>query len=433
MSNSSFIFLFTLFILSGCSYFSNRIDTLAQGKPQIPDVTYSKVNYCTEKSRYHYFTEDELTLKFFRTVESSILNKDLPFVQKGIALALTELNRRPDQVSPSSRLQVYLKLDGKIHYFDFRPKDLEDDTKASYIKGLDHLAKTFLRGQTLASTAAMLDSSFPQQFPVSHEFEDFLKDQKNELQKSELQTARFFKGDETLTRYETYHRMSFKNIVNFYTSPQFSSDDKYEYDKNGLFPLSIKNNFAIKCNTKLERESTFSDEILSSENKKTNSIGFVEGENIFLAVSSAILQKPLHFEKNFFYLKMRPSSFPAPVCEFSDEHKKIVLFSVKGRGPGQHLKHLISYEIDQVTGPKMLNELLKFSRHIFLPDPDRILYESKRGRKAQLDFFLAMNFPIYHVNKLGEIFGTINYAEEKQQKLTLIVDDRNATRLSCQK
>ncbi len=429
-----FIFFLITISFSSCTYFSQTIDTLAlANQGQNNNLEMSKVNFCSEKTKYQFLTEDAPTKKFYRALEDKIFQKNYPFIQKGIMMALIELIRRPDLISPSSRLQIYLKQGGKIHYFDFRPVNLEDDTKHSFIKGLEYLAKNFLGQKNLQPISNLLDTIIPLQILVSQQFESFLKQHKNELQKNELMTAQFFKGDETITRYETFTRMSFKNITNYYSIAQSPFSESYEWSKNPLVTTTSKLGVAIKCNTALESESSFSDEILSSENKKTNTMGIIEGENIFLLVSSGILQKPLKFENNFYFMKMRPNPFPSPLCEFSDQQKKLVLFSAKGRSPGQHLKHLISYEIEQINNPVALNELLKFSRHLFLPDPDRILYESKKGRKAQLDFFLSMNFPIYHVESLGEVFGSISYTEAQQQKISLIIDERNTTGLTCQK
>ncbi len=425
--------LILISIFSSCSFFSQKIDTLAlANQGQLNKQLLNKVNFCSERTKYQFLTEDEATQKFYRGLEDKIFQKDYPFVQKGIMMSLIELMRRPDLISPSSRLQIYMKLEGKNYYFDFRPVSLEDDTKYSYIKGLEYLAKNYLSHPNLQSVSSLLDSIIPQQMHVSQDFENFLKLQRTELQNNELMTARFFKGDETITRYETFHRMSFKNITNHFDASKAPLNESYEFQKNPLVVSQSKQGFAIKCNVSLD-QNNLSDEILSSDNNKTNTMGIIEGENIFLSVSSGILQKPLKFEKNFYFMKMRPNPFPTPVCEFSDQQKNLVLFSARGRSPVQHLKHLTSYGIDQVNNPVALNELLKFSRHLFLPDPDRILYESKKGRKAQLDFFLSMNFPIYHVESLGEVFGSISYLESQQKKLSLIIDERNPTSLTCQK
>lgn len=432
MIRSSAFILIISFVVSSCSFFTQKIDDLAQ-KNQTPteNLQYKKENYCEEKTRLQYFAEDESALKFFRNLD--LFNRKIPFVQKAIMYSLLEMNRRPDLISPSSRLQVYLKLDGSTYYFDFYPNDLNNSSNYSYMRGLGFLSEKFLKGTTLSAIADDMDNLVPQQMPVSQELEDFLHDFRSELQQSEMMTSRFFKGDETITRYETFHRMSFKNIVNNFSVSKANAVN-FDIDKYKLTPFGQKSaDMNVNCNVDLNKNNGIADEILSSSNARTHTMGFIEGENTFLAVSTGVFQRPLKFEKNFIFVQMRPSPFPAPLCEFKDHGVSLSLFSAKGRSPSQHLKHLIAYEIGKVQTPAEVNELLKFSRHLFLNDPDRILYESKRGRKTQLDFFLAMNFPIYHADSLGDVFGSITYPKDGQKKLSLVIDDRDTSRLSCQR
>jgi hypothetical protein len=399
--------------------------------PRMP-LNLSKKNYCTPNSRLQYISEDESSLKFYRSLHSVLFeNKNISFVQKSIMLSLLELSRRPDQASPSSRFQVYLKLNGKSYYYDFRPKKLEDDTKMPYVKGLDHLTKEFIPNTKLGTIAAYMDSVIPKDINVSQEFELFLKDNQKDLLKNEILTTNFFKGDEVLTKYESFPRVSYKSIIEQYNISS-SKDDDYEFKKNLLDAnVSKDKNFQVNCNYDLAKETSLTDEILNSEQKKTHYMGMSEGDNFFLAVSSGTLFRPFKTGKLGYFMKTRPSAVPLPICEFKGKNQEIVLFSSDGRNPVQHLQHLEAYEIDQVDSVIALNELLSFSRHLFLSAPERILYESKRGRKAQLDFFLEMNFPIYHVDSIGNIFGHANFKNDKRQEAVLYSDDRSSARLWC--
>lgn len=431
MIRSLGLIFFITFLCSSCSFFSQKIDDLAQkNQALLAGPQERKINYCEDKTRLQFFAEDESTLKFYRSLDSLFVRK-IPFIQKSIMYALLEMNRRPDLISPSSRLQVYLKLDGTNYYFDFYPKNL--NSKNSYINGLKVLSEKFNKSSTLANIAGEMDNLIPQQLPVSQELENFLRSFRSELQNNETTTSRFFKGDETITRFETFHRMGFKNIVNNFSVNKFSAID-FDTEKNKLVPYGHPNaKLNVNCNVDLNQLNNQTDEVLSTIKNRVHSMGLIEEDNVFLAVSSSILQQPLVFEKKFIFLQMTPSPFPAPICEFKNRDINISLISSKGRSPVQHLNHLITYNVGQVQNPAELNELLKFSRHLFLNDPDRILYESKRGRKAQLDFFLAMNFPIYHAESLGEVFGSIAYTKDGQKKQSLIIDDRNTSRLSCLK
>lgn len=422
-----------LFCLSSCSYLTKKFESLTEKKKEKITTNSNKKNYCPIDSKVQFISEDEFSLKFYKSLNPAIYeNKNISFIEKSVMLALLEMSRRPDEASPYARLQVYLKLNGKNYYYDFRPKNLADDTKMPFLKGLDFLTQTFSPKRSLLSIATNLDNVIPKGIGVSLEFENFLKENRKELAKNEVLTENFFKGDEILTKYETFNRVSYKNTVEQYLNG-FSKNADYEYDKNGLTAnKSKKENYETNCNYDLSKETSLRDEIMSADQKRSHYIALSEGEDYFLAVSSTTLFRPFKTTpKMGYFMKARPAAFPLPICEFKGKNQEIVLFSSEGRNPIQHLQHLEAYEIDQVDSAFTLNELLGFSRHLFLSNPDRILYESKRGRKAQLDFFLEMNFPIYHVDNLGNIFGHAKFKNDKRQESVLYSDDRSTASLWC--
>lgn len=429
---TNFLLLITLIVTSSCSYLSKKFESMAENKNPRTPIVLSKKNFCHKNSSLQYISEDEYSLKFYKSLHPSLFeNRNISFAQKSIMLAMLELSRRPDQASPYSRFQVYLKLNGKSHYFDFIPKKIEDDSKMPYIKGLEILTREFVPNQSLSSLASYMDSVIPKTINVSLEFENFLRENQKDLLKNETLTNRFFKGDEVLTKYENFERINYKNIVeNYYLAS--SKDADYETQRKSLDAnISKKETFKVNCNYDLEKETTLTDELMNADLKKTHYIGLSEGDNFFLAVSSGNLIRPFKTSKMGYYMKTKPTRSPLPICEFKGQNQEIVLFSSDGRNPIQHLQHLEAYEIDQVDSVVALNELLSFSRHLFLSAPERILYESKRGRKAQLDFFLEMNFPIYHVEALGNIFGHAYFKNDKQLESALYSDDRSSAKVWC--
>jgi hypothetical protein len=428
-----FFSLAILLSLTSCAYFTQKFEALTEKKKETITPIYNKKNYCSPNSKIQFISEDEFSLKFYKSLNPAIFeNKNISFIEKSVMISLLEMSRRPDEASPYSRLQVYIKLNGKNYYYDFRPKNLADDTKMPFLKGLDFLTNKFIPNKSLLSIATKLDAVIPLGIGVSLEFENFLKENRRDLAKNEILTERFFKGDEIITKYETFNRVSYKNIVKQYLSA-FSKNTDYEYDKNGLTAnKSKKENYQTNCNYDLSKETSLRDEIMSADQKKSHYIAHSEGEDFFLAVTSTTLFRPFKTTpKMGYFMKARPAAFPLPICEFRGKNQEIVLISSEGRNPVQHLQHLEAYEIDQVDSTFTLNELLGFSRHLFLSNPDRILYESKRGRKAQLDFFLEMNFPIYHVENIGNIFGHAKFKNEKQQESVLYSDDRSPAHLWC--
>lgn len=428
-----FLSLVLLLSLTSCAVLTKKFESLTEKKKDKTTTISNKKNYCPTNSKSQFISEDEFSLKFYKSLNPAIYeNKNISFMEKSVMLSLLEMSRRPDEASPYSRLQVYVKLNGKNYYYDFRPKNLEDDTKMPFLKGLDFLTQKFIPNKSLLSISTYMDTVIPTGIGVSLEFENFLKENRKDLSKNEVLTESFFKGDEIITKYETFNRASYKNIVEQYLKG-FSKNSDYEFEKNGLTAnKSKKENFEVNCNYDLSKETTLRDEIMSADQKKSHYIAHSEGENFFLAVTSTTLFRPFKTTpKMSYFMKARPAAFPLPICEFKGKNQEIVLFSSEGRNPVQHLQHLEAYEIDQVDSAYMLNELLGFSRHLFLSNPDRILYESKRGRKAQLDFFLEMNFPIYHVENLGNIFGHAKFKNEKVQESVLYSDDRSSAHLWC--
>ena len=428
-----FFSLVLLLSLTSCAFLTKKFESLTEKKKDKTTTISNKKNYSPTNSKSQFISEDEFSLKFYKSLNPAIYeNKNISFIEKSVMLSLLEMSRRPDEASPYSRLQVYVKLNGKNYYYDFRPKNLEDDTKMPFLKGLDFLTQKFIPNKSLLSIATNLDAVIPTGIGVSLEFENFLKENIKDLSKNEVLTASFFKGDEIITKYETFNRASYKNTVEQYLKG-FSKNSDYEFEKNALTAnKSKKENFEVNCNYDLSKETTLRDEIMSADQKKSHYIAHSEGENFFLAVTSTTLFRPFKTSpKMSYFMKARPAAFPLPICEFKGKNQEIVLFSSEGRNPVQHLQHLEAYEIDQVDSAFALNELLGFSRHLFLSNPDRILYESKRGRKAQLDFFLEMNFPIYHVENLGNIFGHAKFKNEKVQESVLYSDDRSSAHLWC--
>lgn len=428
-----FFLLLVVPMLSSCSYFTRKFESLTQKTKEKSTTISKKINYCPVSSKFQYISEDENSLKFYKNLHPLLFeNKKLSFIEKSIMFSLLEMSRRPDEASPYSRLQVYLKQNGKTYYYDFRPKKLADDTKMSFLKGLDYLTQKFVTQRSLLSMATQLDSIIPLNISVSLDFENFLKNNRQDLVGNDELTKRFFKGDEIITRYETFDRIKYKSIVEQYLKG-FSKNSDYEFEKDGLTAnTSVKENYETNCNYDLSKETSLREEIMGADQNKTHYIALSENENFFLAVSSTTLLRPFKTTpKMGYFIKSRPAIFPLPICEFKGKNQEIVLFSSEGRNPVQHLQHLEAYEIDQIDSAFTLNELLGFSRHLFLTNPDRILYESKRGRKAQLDFFLEMNFPIYHVENLGNIFGHAMFKNDKQKELVLYNDDRSTARLWC--
>ena len=442
MINHFFYILISCFFLSSCSFFTKEIELLVNDKEETSEnssqqdtahKTNKKSLYCFENNKAHLLLEDESTMTYYRPLESLIFDStSFSFIQKAAMLSLIEMSRRPDEASPGARLQYFLHYKNSDYYFDFKPVNLNDDTKMSYIKGVEMLIKNFDKSKSLESLADYLDKTIPQNINVSSNFETFLHENKIDLLKNNDLVGFFFKGDEVLTKYESFKKISIKKIINYFYKDKIADDSFYDSSSNSLFnPDSQNIQPGLTCNVDINKESILKDEIFFSEHKRSHTFALKEGDNVFVALSSAVIKKPIENIHSTYFLKSLPGLIPFPVCHIKNNLQDITLFSTTGRNPVQHLKHLISYDLNQVDSYQSLEDLLSFSRHLYLNDPDRILYESKKGRKSQLDLFLTMNFPIYHVESLGEIIGTARFKNGPREERSLIIDDRGQSRLWC--
>lgn len=428
------IFLLLLLSLSGCGFFSKKVESIVEKEERTnaPAIKPIKKNlFCRGSNKLQLILEDESAVKFYGPLFSVFENKMYSFVQKSALLSLVEMMRRPDVASPTSRLQFFLRLKGKDYYYDISSKN--SDESLPYLKAVELLMKNFDNPKTLHSLTEALDTVVPLSINVSPELETFLQHYRNDITKNEVLTDYFIKGDEVLTKHESFKRHSFKKTYIQYLSNKMNSDSYYKIDDSQLkFVETEAPDLEVTCNLDINKEVTSKEDLLQTKvTKNSHYFAMMEGQNLFIAVNSSTLPEKITNLKDTYFIKTTPPSMPLPVCKYKNKVEDIILFSTRGRFPNQHLRHLVTYDIGLADSQDSLNDLLTFSRHLFLSTPDRILYESKRGRKAQLDFFLTMNFPIYHVSALGDIIGAAVFSSPKENSKSLIIDDRSSARLRC--
>jgi hypothetical protein len=427
-----------LTVLTGCGFFTKRVESIvekAETKNQTATLKPIKKNlYCPTENRIQFIVEDESTVKFYAPLFKSLLeNRNYSFVQRSAMYALIELLRRPDAVTPRSRLQFFLRYKGKDSYIDLAPKSIEDQSLMPYLKGVESLLKYFDTPTDMMKIADILDANMPTSINVSSALELFLQEHKDDITRNEELTEIYLKGDEILTKHESFKKLSLKKIVQQYRNSKKTSDNNYSAND---YPLNTykgdANNIRLKCNFDINKETVTKKDLTEDKVKKTGHyFAIMEGSNIFIATVSSILPEKTSNLKGTYFFNNRAPSYPLPFCEFKTKTQDTLLFSTQGRFPAQHLRHLLTYDIGEADSQQSLQEILTFSRHLFLNNPDRILYESKRGRKSQLDFFLSMNFPIYHVPSLGDLIGASFFTSPNEESKSLIIDDRSSARLRC--
>lgn len=430
----SFHLLFV--ILNGCTYLSKKIESLAsQTRPNTTvkkNVSLIKNDYCSENSPYQYISPENLTSKLYREIKPHLLeNGQTHFIEKILTILLFDAIKRPEMSLPYSRLQIYVKYKQKSYYYDFNSSNMGE---FPYLKGIDYLAQKFLSQINIMTLAKKLSVFLPKRMEVSGQLESFLSEYKKDISNNDELNELFIKGDETLTKFESYPTF---NLVDFIKNNLPSKNNAY----NGIYfsekldkPYLSKGNDRIDCNIFINNELTSNPneiEVLNEKFKRAHIAAYAEKENFFVATSTSELTLPISTSTPGFFIKAKAASTPMPFCEFKSTYNELILVSSSNNYPGQHLQHLIAYEINNIRSADQLQELLRFSRHLFLTGPDRILYESKRGRKGQLDLFLAMNFPIYHSESLGNIFGHGIFHVKAIPKQSLFIDQRSHSNLIC--
>lgn len=300
------------------------------------------------------------------------------------------------------------------------------------MKGIEFILKIDNKKQDLIKFSQILDQYASHTFPVSLEFEQFLSKNKKDISKDITLSSYFLKGDDVLTKHENFYIENFSSILKKITLENKLSDDIYDNNKQPLEEFKIPGNETdFKCNINISNENEYSEQFIS-EFSGTHYFGLKEDENFFIAVSSSYFPRPIKNLSTAPFIESLPTPTPLPLCNLINKNLNLLLFSVSGRNPTQHIRHIINYNIQSSNSFLELFEILNFPRHLFLPNPDRILYESSRGRKSQVDYFLSMNFPIYHVESLGNLIGHVKFFGSKNENSSLIVDNRSYQTLKCE-
>lgn len=424
MKNLNFFFLL-LFV--SCTSLSQKLQNILEKKePKIIVETKKIKNYCDLKTHNQSLLENP---EYFQNL--LLKNTSSSFIEKSVMLSLIEMGRRPDIVTPYSRLQVIARVNGEVQYFDFRPKNFEDQNLTPFLYGLHFLLKKYNSPRSLFYLAKQVDTNVLPNYSVSSEFEAFLVENKVDIGKNSDLTKLYLKGDEVMTHFETFFRPSLMKSIEKLEKQNYFNNSNYEFSKNSLTYANTDEQKNISaCNFDINQEAITVNDLAFDNEYASHTYSYIENDNYFFAITSSHLKKPLALTEDS-YLKSRPLTSPIPICRLSNRtfNSEIILTSTKGRNPAQHIKHLINYDIINSPTLEILSGTMNFARHLFLSNPDRILYESKKGRKEQLNFFLQMDFPIYHVDQLGELMGLVTFYKNKTH--SLIKDERGNKQLTC--
>lgn len=361
--------------------------------------------YCETQSSLNVIHHSDQAVSDFSLIRDKLVKKyRFNFAELSIAYIVYQGIVRPAASHLDNRLQVMIKDGKKTKYYDFNKLN-----KMSYKDSLRHIARDY-KTRGLRKILRQLKIVFPGRFTVQQQLVTYLKENAKKLKKKDEMTY-LFKLKKPLEKGETFSsqpqsfdyprlrpKKNLASIVPFFDM-KLSRESKYKLSCN--FDTGLYQNGLL-----LSRKTRQYSNIFALTNNK---------DRYFLAYSSRTSKK---------------TSSPAPLCFYQDDNKEIILVSFATKDPGQTLYHLINYDIFNAKDPEEIIQYNKFPRHEILTKPSRLLFESKKSSASQLDYFLSLSLPVYHVESLGEVW-TLYKNRKQPSSYTFISDSRKAAFQSC--
>jgi hypothetical protein len=412
--------LILLFLLNSCAYFVEKIDPVIIKTKRFQNESHQQV-YCPldQKTNFQLAgTKDNSQEVYFELAKN--LNHKLDFLDHFALWSLMQLIIRPDQSSATSRFQVLIHHEGKSYYYDFFSESSKD--QFPYLYGIEWILNKFNKKTTLEYYAKIFKHPAIKKLKISKDFERFLIKNISEIKNNDELAPYYFRGAEILKENETSPLLDYQSVINLYRKSQ---------KKQNIIVNTTLNEFLTekgssgRCNYdfNLYDHSIF---LIDQVIPVANFYGLSKSKSVFFASSSQKLNQmeslsglPLFKGES----KVRSSA----VCMIENQNKRIWAFSNHSRDPGQHLFHLVRYGLPSSKTTEEVSKLIKHSRHLFLSDPVRLIIESSKSSKEQIENLLKLNLPIYHADTLGNIWAYTHFNEGDR----FIIDDRNPGSFTC--
>jgi hypothetical protein len=424
--NVNIVLLLLLMFTSSCAYLLDRLDSDFGENAPLEIKPESKQTYCPKGNSYNQLVSEnkrshETFNRFLVQVESV---DQLKFIDKAVLWSLVQMNLRPDLSSPHSRMQMLIYHGGKEHFLNYYNKNVNS---WSYLYALESLLNKFKSKHSLQKLARFIDNLYPDLFYVSEDFAAFLKSKKDMLLKYPALKRIYIRGDETLKTNERITKQPLVPIIKRYLRYKKHrlkikfSDYLFTYDKQPR----------IKANCNYDMGLYSSSIYLINKNFiQSNVFGLKNGNSAFLASSTQGMDKFTPLKASVFF-QGKGDARTAAICSFKEKmpglNKRLWLVSSASRDPGQHIYHLLEYGLHDVDQLQEMDKMIKFSRHLFLQNPVRLIFESNRSTNQQLEELLKLDIPIYYANNLGKIWG---YYKDKKSH-SFLLDDRKTGSLAC--
>ena len=424
--------LFTLLSFSfiSCSYFIESYDSNFIRNDKIKVLDQTKTTFCKKPSSHIYLNDNKHSQEMFDPFLSNLEKKRLlSFIDKAVLWSFLQMNLRPDLSSPSSKIQTLLLIGGEEYYFNSYS---EDKTAFPYLHLQGYLLKKFKSRYNLVELATIYDKEIPKDMKVSKSLALFLKENQNEINNSDNLKRLYMRGDETLKEKEGLPFLSIKKLVRIYNRSKNKTN--YKVTTGRFTSKEEHNSFVSSCNFDMDlyKDSLF---LISQEKIDAHIFGLKYGKNIFMGASSQGIDS-FSLNPDLITLKGNSNIRSAALCSYKNKlspQQKLWLISSHSRDPGQHLFHLNEYELDKITNLPELDSMLRFSRHLFLKNPVRLVIESQRSEKKQIEELLKLNISLYSAKKLGNIWAFFSHNAHKSKGSSFLSDSRNQGHILCGK
>jgi hypothetical protein len=416
------IFLLLIFFLSSCSSYLIKNKNIIKKKDTIKLHCKGRSNREIISNYNPAITEYKKILKNSKTN----LN-NLSIIEEAVLFSLMQMNFRPDITTPTSRLLLIIKQNDQINYYDFDSPNIHINDTPSFLAGLNYILKKYNSKQTLFSLATLIDSTSKFAPTVSFKLGAFVESKKEILSKNATLSKIFFRGDQPLKQGDSIEKINFKQII---TLAQKDFINAF-LNQSHLFSYSLDNGLQVKCNHdfNLYKHSIFP---ITNEDAPANTYGIKNKRNdMFIAISFQNIDSISSYKSSFLIKGKYPIASKA-LC-IVEKEQSIILSSTKTRDPGQILYNFIELGDKFPETKQELEIMSNFPRHYFLMNPKRMLFETDRATKEQIDNILALRFPIYHQRDIGNISAyTFSKELNVNSKDGFILDPRENASIYCE-
>ncbi|MCF8059851.1 MAG: hypothetical protein K9K67_11170 [Bacteriovoracaceae bacterium] len=400
----NYLLILLILIVSSCSSYINYIENLT-----MPEIVYkqpkAKKTFCEKNPTHNIVHSSSFTIDDLNKVFKS--NPRLSFEEKAMLLTFYQFHARPEATDWTSRTQVHVKINEKEYHHDFGPPH-----KFPLFDALKTLEKEKIFTKKLDFFLKLSNQLLPRKIAIQENFQVFLDENKESYSEDKRILESYFKLGKPLQKGETFYRHNLKLLKGYESTLPITQE------------YSLGKNFTCSFDANLYKKGIF---LINNKKDYENYFGLLDNSgNYIFFITKKIKANTNSYIGQEFNGTTSPSI--SPFCVSKDRKKEMILMSLNSRDPGQLLYHLYNYNIQEIDNISEITNFINFPRHQFLTNPSRLLYESSKGSEEQLRYFLSLDFPVYHVENLGAIFGIWNISNQNN---TFISDERMDVNQSC--